>query len=53
MEVVNSFNPSSERQDQPGLHRELQVSQSYIVRPVLRKNKSKIILNMNTQMTGQ
>lgn len=49
MEVVNAFNPSSGRQDQPGLHSELQVSQSYIV----RKNKSKIILNMNTEMTEQ
>lgn len=53
MEVVNAFNPSSGRQDQPGLYSERQVSQSYIVRPVLRKNKSKIILNMNTQMTRQ
>ena len=39
MEVVNAFNPSSERQDQPGLHREFRVSQSYIVRPILRKKQ--------------
>lgn len=46
---MNAFNPCSGRQDQPGLHSELQVSQSYIV----RENKSKIILNMNTEMTEQ